>query len=106
MAEKKRGAPSPTRIAGTRWKKESRRLSRQKGIDRVMVKHKLDDPCPHRAPGLAKWADGDHFIGASSGAVSGYPNVTVPAGYSFEPHRCFLHRPEPGRHTDPNRLCL
>ena len=65
---------------------KSRRLSRQ-GIDRAMDKHRLDAIL---APtGHPVWpidlVNGDHFMGASStpGAVSGYPNVTVPAGYSF-----------------------
>jgi amidase len=65
---------------------KSRRLARQ-GIDRAMDKHRLDAIL---APtGHPVWpidlVNGDHFMGASStpGAVSGYPNVTVPAGYSF-----------------------
>jgi amidase len=63
------------------------RLSRAEGIDQVMEEHRLDAIV---APtGSPAWpidlVNGDHFLGASStpGAVSGYPHVSVPAGYSF-----------------------
>jgi len=63
------------------------RLSRAEGIDQVMDEHRLDAIA---APtGSPAWpidlVNGDHFLGASStpGAVSGYPHVSVPAGYSF-----------------------
>jgi amidase len=64
-----------------------RELSRAKGLDAVMSEHRLDAiVAPTGAP---PWAidlvDGDHFLGASStpAAVSGYPSITVPAGYVF-----------------------
>jgi amidase len=63
------------------------RLSRAEGIDKVMDEQRLDAIV---APtGSPAWpidlVNGDHFLGASStpGAVSGYPHISVPAGYSF-----------------------
>lgn len=63
------------------------RLSRTEGIDQVMDEHRLDAIV---APtGSPPWpidlVNGDHFIGSSStpGAVSGYPQLSVPVGYSF-----------------------
>ncbi|MDH4349787.1 MAG: amidase, partial [Gemmatimonadota bacterium] len=63
------------------------RLSRPEGIDQVMDEHRLDAIV---APtGSPPWpidlVNGDHFIGSSStpGAVSGYPQLSVPVGYSF-----------------------
>ena len=63
------------------------RLSRKEGIDAVMTKFELDALV---APtGSPSWPidliNGDHYIGSSSSpaAVSGYPAITVPAGYSF-----------------------
>jgi amidase len=64
-----------------------RRLSRTEGIDAVMAEHRLDALV---APtGSPAWpidlVNGDHFLGASStpGAVSGYPHISLPVGYSF-----------------------
>jgi amidase len=58
-----------------------------RGIDSLMALHRLDAIA---APtGSPAWpidlVNGDHFLGASSSpaAVSGYPNVTVPMGFSF-----------------------
>jgi amidase len=66
---------------------ESRRLSREDGIDAVMDAHGLDALCmPTGAP---PWKidliDGDHGLGGSStpAALAGYPAITVPAGESF-----------------------
>lgn len=63
----------------------SRRLARM-GLDSVMSRHRLDAVL---APtGQPAWPidllNGDHYLGASSSpaAVSGYPNITVPAGVS------------------------
>jgi amidase len=63
------------------------RLSRSEGIDKAMDEHRLDAIV---APtGSPAWpidlVNGDHFLGASStpGAVSGYPHVSVPVGFSF-----------------------
>jgi amidase len=65
---------------------KAKRLSRL-GIDSVMAAKRLDAIV---APtGSPAWTidliNGDHFLGASSSlaAVSGYPSITVPAGYSF-----------------------
>lgn len=61
------------------------RLNREEGIDKVMDEHKLDAII---APtGGPSWPidviNGDHFGGGSSSpaARSGYPNITVPAGF-------------------------
>ncbi|MCH7945082.1 MAG: amidase, partial [Armatimonadetes bacterium] len=61
------------------------RLSRDEGIDATMDEHKLDAII---APtGSPAWPidllNGDHFTGGSStpAAVSGYANITVPAGF-------------------------
>ena len=57
------------------------------GVDAVVKKHRLDAIV---APtGSPAWPidliNGDHFLGASStpAAVSGYPSVTVPAGFVY-----------------------
>ncbi len=63
------------------------RFSRAEGLDVVFREHRLDAIV---APtGSPPWTidlvNGDHFLGASStpAAVSGYPSITVPAGYAF-----------------------
>jgi amidase len=62
-----------------------RKLSRARGLDAVMAKHKLDAlVAPTQAPpGLIDLVNGDHWLGSSSSpaAVAGYPSITVPAGY-------------------------
>jgi len=62
-----------------------RRLSRQEGIDAVMDQHRLDAiVAPTGGPAwTTDLVNGDHFGGSSSAfaAVSGYPNITVPAGF-------------------------
>ncbi len=64
-----------------------RTLSRAKGLDAVLERHRLDAMvAPTGAPPwIIDLVDGDHFLGASStpAAVAGYPSVTVPAGYVF-----------------------
>jgi amidase len=64
--------------------KTSKKLS-QNAIDHVMDEHKLDAlVAPTNAPAWTiDWLNGDHFIGGSSdlAAVSGYPSITVPAGF-------------------------
>jgi amidase len=64
-----------------------RKLSREKGLDTVMNKHRLDAIVAPTGspPWLTDLVNGDHFLGASSSpaAVSGYPSITVPAGYAF-----------------------
>ena len=67
--------------------REDFRLSRKKGIDYVMNKHKLDAlVTPTTSPAWAMdLVDGDHGLGGSSTptALAGYPAITVPAGYAF-----------------------
>ncbi len=66
---------------------ETRRLSRQEGIDAVMEAHQLDALV--MPTGSPSWCidpvNGDHFTGASSqpAAMAGYPAISVPAGYVF-----------------------
>jgi amidase len=63
-------------------------LSRAKGLDLVFKRERLDAIVA--ATGGPAWptdlVNGDHFLGAAStpAAVSGYPSITVPAGFSFE----------------------
>jgi len=62
-------------------------LSRAKGIDATMAKYKLDALVAptHGPPWLIDLVNGDCANGGSSSlaAVSGYPSITVPAGYVF-----------------------
>ena len=64
-----------------------RRLSRDEGLAALFDKHRLDAVvAPTGGPAWpTDLVNGDHFLGSSStpAAVSGYPSVTVPAGYSF-----------------------
>jgi amidase len=66
---------------------KNHRLSRAEGIDATLKKHRLDAiVAPTGGPAwLTDLVNGDHFGGGSStaAAVSGYPSVTVPAGYVF-----------------------
>jgi len=61
------------------------RLTREEGIDRVVAEHRLDAIVgPTGGPAwVTDLVNGDHFGGGSSraAAVSGYPAVTVPAGF-------------------------
>ncbi|HEX5074427.1 MAG TPA: amidase [Gemmatimonadaceae bacterium] len=61
------------------------RLSRTEGIDATLAKHRVVAVvAPTGGPAwTTDLINGDHFTGASStpAAVSGYPSVTVPAGY-------------------------
>jgi amidase len=63
------------------------RLSRKEGIDAVMDQFHLDAiMAPTAGPAwLTDLANGDHASGGSSNAaaVSGYPDITVPAGFVF-----------------------
>ncbi len=63
-------------------------LTRSKGIDLLMDQYKLDALiAPTNGPAWTiDWVNGDHFSGSSSepAAISGYPNITVPAGYVHE----------------------
>ncbi len=68
--------------------KKCKNLSQEKGIDAVFAQHQLDAIiAPSDAPA---WKidriNGDHYLmggkaSYSPAAVSGYPNITVPAGY-------------------------
>jgi len=62
-------------------------LSREKGIDEVMERHRLDAIVAPTGgpPWVIDLVNGDHFLGASStpAAVAGYPSIAVPAGYAF-----------------------
>lgn len=64
-----------------------RRLSRDEGLDRVLAGHRLDAIVgPTGGPAwVTDLINGDRFGGGSSraAAVSGYANVTVPAGMVF-----------------------
>jgi amidase len=65
---------------------KAKRLSRL-GIDSLMAAKRLDAiVAPTGSPAWTiDLVNGDHFLGASSSiaAVSGYPSITVPAGFSF-----------------------
>jgi amidase len=64
----------------------SKRLA-QEGIDQTMDRHDLDAIFSLTAspPWTTDLVNGDHFLLGSStpAAVAGYPNITVPAGFSF-----------------------
>lgn len=70
--------------------KQSKELTQAQGIDAVMNENKLDAVvAPSNAPTwLIDWINGDcgsNYISSSSlPAVSGYPNITVPAGFIRE----------------------
>lgn len=66
----------------------ARRLSRDEGIDATLRRYRLDAiVAPSGGPAwLTDWANGDCYRWQSSSspaAVSGYPSITVPAGYLF-----------------------
>jgi amidase len=62
-----------------------RKGSREEGIDRILNEHNLDAIlAPTGGPAwTTDKVNGDHYIGGSSSAaaISGYPNITVPAGF-------------------------
>jgi amidase len=64
----------------------SKRLAQQ-GIDRTLARFDLDAivSLTNSPPWTTDLVNGDHFLTASStpSAIAGYPNITVPAGYSF-----------------------
>jgi amidase len=64
-----------------------RRISRTEGIDALMDKHQLDAiVAPTMGPAcLTDLVNGDRWLGGSTSAaaVSGYPSITVPAGFIF-----------------------
>jgi amidase len=61
------------------------RLSREEGIDKALASHRLDAIVgPTGRPAwLTDWINGDNHGGgcSSPAAVSGYPHVTLPAGF-------------------------
>lgn len=61
------------------------RLSREEGIDAVLIEHNLDAiVAPSGGPAwLTDYVNGDYHSGGCSSlaAVAGYPHITVPAGY-------------------------
>ena len=63
------------------------RLSRTEGLDAVLDAQRLDAiVAPTKGPAwVIDLVNGDHSFGGSSrpAAVSGYPSITVPAGFSF-----------------------
>jgi amidase len=63
----------------------SRRLSRKEGIDALIQEHKLDAlVAPTTGPAhVTDYVHGDRGSGSSTSpaAVSGYPSITVPAGF-------------------------
>ncbi|MCK5076219.1 MAG: amidase [Calditrichia bacterium] len=65
--------------------KKVKELSRDKGIDATLKKHNIDAIiAPTGGPAwFTDWVNGDHFLGSSSSpaARSGYPNITIPAGF-------------------------
>lgn len=67
--------------------RQTKLLSRRKGIDLAMGKHKLDAlVTPTTSPAWTiDLVDGDHGLGGSSQptALAGYPAITVPAGLAF-----------------------
>jgi amidase len=62
-------------------------LSRAKGIDQVLQEHQLDAIVARTGgpPWLTDFVSGDHYTGgySSASAVSGYPHITVPAGFAW-----------------------
>ena len=85
VAEKTGGLEEPVYLEALSKVKE---LTRAKGIDQLMDEHQLDALiAPTNGPAWTiDWVNGDHFSGSSSepAAISGYPNITVPAGYVNE----------------------
>lgn len=81
-AEKTLGLEDPVYLEAL---KNSKKLTREEGIDKLMDEHQLDALiAPTNGPAWKiDWVNGDHFGGGSSdvAAISGYPNITVPVGY-------------------------
>lgn len=81
LAEKTKGLQEAVYVEAL---KKSKSLTREQGIDKIMEEHKLDALiAPTNGPAWTiDWINGDHFGGGSSepAAISGYPNITVPAG--------------------------
>ncbi len=84
LAEAKGGLESPEYLEALEI---CRRVTRTEGIDALVAEHALDAiVAPTGGPAWpTDLVNGDHFGGGSSSpaAISGYPNVTVPAGQVF-----------------------
>ncbi len=80
-AEKAEGLNDPVYLDAL---KKSQKMTRE-GIDKLMDEHQLDALiAPTNGPAWTiDWVTGDHFLGGSSepAAISGYPNISIPAGY-------------------------
>jgi amidase len=83
LAEETTGLGDPTYLEALRT---SKRLAQQ-GIDGTLDRFDLDAivSLTNSPPWTTDLVNGDHFLTASStpSAVAGYPNITVPAGFSF-----------------------
>jgi amidase len=83
LAEETTGLDDPTYLEALRT---SKRLA-QAGIDGTLARFDLDAivSLTNSPPWTTDLVNGDHFLTASStpAAVAGYPNITVPAGFSF-----------------------
>ena len=81
-AEKTKGLEDPVYLEA---RSKVHELTRKNGIDLLMDKHQLDALiAPTNGPSWTiDLVNGDHFGGGSSeaAAISGYPNISVPAGY-------------------------
>ena len=68
--------------------RQCRRLSRERGIDAILTRKRLDLlVAPTGSPAWpTDLVNGDHFTGSSStpAAVAGYPNISVPMGFAYE----------------------
>jgi amidase len=83
LAEETTGLDDPTYLEALQT---SKRLA-QEGIDGTLDRFDLDAivSLTNSPPWTTDLVNGDHFLTASStpAAIAGYPNVTVPAGFSF-----------------------
>lgn len=82
LSEKTNGLQEPVYLEAL---KKSKTMTREGGIDKLMQAHQLDALiAPTNGPAwVIDWINGDHFGGGSSepAAISGYPSITVPAGF-------------------------
>ena len=85
LLERSESAGAMTDPAYAAARHESFRLTGPDGIDRVMFEHELDAIVvpTTSSPWTIDWVNGDNHRGSSAylAAVSGYPSITVPAGY-------------------------
>jgi amidase len=97
-----------------------RRLARDEGLEKVFTEHRLDALlAPTGAPAWPiDLVNGDHYLGGSSSpaAVSGWPSISVPVGYTFGlpvgmtligrpwTEGTLVKRPTPQQAVQPRRL--